>query len=144
MNTPDVGLHQQNAGTDRFASISRQQNPFAKYLYRYSWWTANSSPWTSAILLTRPSMEIGWNPSIRYGERLAEAGIDASLSGVGDRCDSTFAETIIGLRKTPIANVSPAEFERVSSAEPGSRHGRVTRKSLEIPERFTIRLEIYP
>ena len=38
--------------------------------------------------------------SIRYAERLAEAGIDMSVGRVGDNYDNALAETVIGLFKT--------------------------------------------
>jgi transposase InsO family protein len=40
--------------------------------------------------------------SIRYTERLAEAGIDASVGSVGDSYDNALAETIIGLFKAEV------------------------------------------
>ncbi len=40
--------------------------------------------------------------SIRYTERLAEAGIDASVGSVGDAYDNALAETINGLYKTEV------------------------------------------
>ena len=40
--------------------------------------------------------------SIRYTERLAEAGIDPSVGSVGDSYDNALAETIIGLFKTEV------------------------------------------
>lgn len=40
--------------------------------------------------------------SIRYSERLAEAGIAASVGSVGDSYDNALAETIIGLYKTEV------------------------------------------
>lgn len=40
--------------------------------------------------------------SIRYTERLAEAGIDASVGTTGDSYDNALAESIIGLYKTEI------------------------------------------
>lgn len=40
--------------------------------------------------------------SIRYTERLAEAGIDPSVGSVGDSYDNALAETIIGLYKTEV------------------------------------------
>ncbi len=40
--------------------------------------------------------------SIRYTERLAEAGIDASVGSVGDSYDNALAESIIGLYKTEV------------------------------------------
>jgi len=40
--------------------------------------------------------------SIRYTERLAEAGVDASVGTTGDSYDNALAETIIGLYKTEI------------------------------------------
>jgi transposase InsO family protein len=40
--------------------------------------------------------------SIRYTEKLAEAGIDASVGSVGDSYDNAMAETINGLYKTEV------------------------------------------
>jgi putative transposase len=40
--------------------------------------------------------------SIRYTERLAEAGIEPSVGGVGDSYDNAMAETVIGLYKTEV------------------------------------------
>jgi putative transposase len=40
--------------------------------------------------------------SIRYSERLAEAGIDPSVGGVGDSYDNALAESVIGLFKTEV------------------------------------------
>ncbi len=41
-------------------------------------------------------------PSIRYTERLSEAGIDPSLGSVGDSYDNALAESTIGLFKTEV------------------------------------------
>ena len=40
--------------------------------------------------------------SIRYSERLAEAGIEASVGSVGSAYDNALAETINGLFKTEV------------------------------------------
>lgn len=40
--------------------------------------------------------------SIRYTERLAEAGVDASVGSVGDSYDNALAETINGLYKAEV------------------------------------------
>ena len=40
--------------------------------------------------------------SIRYTERLAEAGIEPSVGSVGDSYDNALAESVIGLYKTEI------------------------------------------
>lgn len=40
--------------------------------------------------------------SVRYTERLAEAGIEPSVGSVGDSYDNALAETIIGLFKAEI------------------------------------------
>ena len=40
--------------------------------------------------------------SIRYTERLAEAGVDSSVGNVGDSYDNALVETIIGLFKTEV------------------------------------------
>lgn len=42
--------------------------------------------------------------SIRYTERLADAGIDPSVGSVGDSYDNALAESIIGLFKTEVIN----------------------------------------
>lgn len=41
-------------------------------------------------------------PSIRYSERLAEAGARPSIGSVGDSYDNAMAESIIGLFKTEL------------------------------------------
>ena len=55
--------------------------------------------------------------SIRYTERLAEAGIEPSVGSVGDSYDNALAETVIGLYKTevirqrgPWRNIEQVEF----------------------------------
>jgi putative transposase len=55
--------------------------------------------------------------SIRYTERLAEAGIEPSVGSVGDSYDNALAETAIGLFKTevihrrgPWRNLEAVEF----------------------------------
>ena len=55
--------------------------------------------------------------SIRYSERLAEAGIEPSLGSVGDSYDNALAETINGLdkvevihRRGPWTNFEAVEF----------------------------------
>jgi transposase InsO family protein len=40
--------------------------------------------------------------SIKYSERLAEAGIEPSVGSVGDRYDNALAETINGLNKAEV------------------------------------------
>jgi len=42
--------------------------------------------------------------SIRYTERLADAGIDTSVGSVGDSYDNAMAESVIGLFKTEVIN----------------------------------------
>jgi len=42
--------------------------------------------------------------SVRYTERLAEAGIKSSVGSVGDAYDNALAETVIGLYKTEVIN----------------------------------------
>ena len=55
--------------------------------------------------------------SIRYTERLGEAGIEPSVGSVGDAYDNALAETVIGLYKTevihkrgPWRNLDSVEF----------------------------------
>ncbi len=45
--------------------------------------------------------------SIRYTERLAEAGIEPSVGSVGDSCDNALAETINGLYKAEVIHRQP-------------------------------------
>jgi len=59
--------------------------------------------------------------SIRYTERLAEAGIERSVGTVGDSYDNALAETIIGLYKTevirrrgPWRHIDAVEFATLS------------------------------
>ena len=42
-------------------------------------------------------VEPGQYVSIRYSERLAQAGITGSVGTVGDSCDNALAETVNGL-----------------------------------------------
>ena len=44
------------------------------------------------------------NLSIKYTERLADAGIDGSVGTVGDSYDNALAESIIGLFKAEVIN----------------------------------------
>jgi len=44
--------------------------------------------------------------SIRYTERLAEAGIEPSVGSIGDSYDNALAETIIGLYKTEVIHLN--------------------------------------
>lgn len=49
--------------------------------------------------------------SIRYTERLAEAGIEPSVGSVGDSYDNALAETINGLYKAEvIGSISPFQI----------------------------------
>jgi transposase InsO family protein len=64
--------------------------------------------------------------SIRYSERLAEAGIEPSVGSVGDICDNALAETINGLykaevihRQGPWRNFEAVKFTR-SNGSTGS------------------------
>ncbi len=57
---------------------------------------------TSKIRVLRRPVESAQYLSIRYTERLAEAGIDTSVGSVGDSYDNALAESIIGLFKTEV------------------------------------------
>jgi transposase InsO family protein len=54
--------------------------------------------------------------SIKYTERLAEAGIESSVGSVGDSYDNALAETINGLFKAEV---------KVLTKEPGAENGVV-------------------
>ena len=68
------------------------------------------------MLLRRP-LETTQYLSIRYTERLADAGIEPSVGSKGDSYDNALAESIIGLFKTemirrngPWRNLEDVEF----------------------------------
>jgi hypothetical protein len=53
--------------------------------------------------------------SIRFSERLAEAGIQPSVGAVGSSYDNALAETINGLYKTELSNpASPGDRSKTS------------------------------
>ena len=56
---------------------------------------------SKTTVLRRP-LESKQYLSIRYTERLAEAGVDSSVGSVGDSYDNALAETINGLYKTEV------------------------------------------
>ena len=55
-------------------------------------------------MLRRP-VESAQYLSIKYTERLADAGIDPSVGTVGDSYDNALAESIIGLFKTEVTKL---------------------------------------
>jgi transposase InsO family protein len=52
--------------------------------------------------LLRRLLESAQYVSIKYTERLAEAGIEPSVGSVGDSYDNALAESVIGLFKTEV------------------------------------------
>ena len=56
----------------------------------------------SIIEALRRPVETAQYLSLRYTERLAEAGLDPSVGSVGDSYDNALAETIIGLFKAEV------------------------------------------
>jgi transposase InsO family protein len=50
--------------------------------------------------------------SIRYTERLAEAGIEPSVGSFGDSYDNALAESIIGLYKTEVPQAGSVKPSR--------------------------------
>jgi hypothetical protein len=72
---------------------------------------------TSFIKVLRRPIESAQYVSIKYTERLAEAGIEPSVGSVGDSYDNALAETINGLykaelihRRGPWRSFEPVEF----------------------------------
>lgn len=55
-----------------------------------------------AVRRVLPPAEREQYVSIRYTERLAEAGVEPSVGSVGDSCDNALAESINGLHKTEV------------------------------------------
>jgi transposase InsO family protein len=91
--------------------------------------------------LQRP-LESAQYLSIRYTERLSEAGIEPSVGSVGDSYDNALAETIFGLFKTevirksgPWRNLEEVEFATLEWVD-WFNHRRLL-ESPENPERFT-------
>lgn len=72
--------------------------------------------------------------SIRYSERLAECGIQASVGSTGDSYDNALAETFNGLYKT----------ELVRRHGPWRNNGSVEFATLEWVDRFTNRRLLEP
>ena len=57
--------------------------------------------------------------SIRYANRLTEAGIDMSAGSIGDSTDNALAETVIGLFKTEVVkHLSPWKTKACSNGKP--------------------------
>jgi len=71
-------------------------------------WDAGPQPKYSPIIyhvqtaVLRPPVESGQYVSIKYSERLAEAGIEPSVGSKGDSYDNALAETINGLYKAEL------------------------------------------
>ena len=63
--------------------------------------STSSLPHSIEQVLRRP-VESAQYLSIKYTERLAEAGIDTSVGSVGDSYDNALAERIIGLFKAEV------------------------------------------
>ncbi|WP_244630139.1 integrase core domain-containing protein, partial [Microvirga tunisiensis] len=57
---------------------------------------------TSSFRVLRRPFESVQYVSIKYTERLVEAGIEPSVGSVGDLYDNALAETVIGLFKTEV------------------------------------------
>ena len=60
--------------------------------------------YTSIKGVLRRPVESAQYLAVRYTERLAQAGIDASVGSVGDSYDNALAESVIGLFKTEVIN----------------------------------------
>ena len=67
---------------------------------RRSFWTSACRP-VKLNVLRRP-VELAQYVSIKYTERLAEAGIGPSVGSVGDSYDNALAETVNGLYKAEV------------------------------------------
>ncbi len=59
--------------------------------------------------------------SIRYSERLAEAGIEPSVGNVGDSYDNALAETINGLYKAEVIHCWSWQNREAVEKRPGDR-----------------------
>jgi putative transposase len=77
--------------------------------------------------------------SIRYTERLAEAGIEPSVGSTGDSYDNALAESVIGLYKTEVVRRrgpwKGVEVSTVAHREPlGVAHIEPVRRRDRIPD----------
>jgi putative transposase len=72
-----------------------------------------------------PPVESDQYTPIAYTERLATAGIDASVGGVGDSYDDAVTETINGLYKTELIKPAARGAPSTRSKSPPSRVGRL-------------------
>jgi transposase InsO family protein len=70
--------------------------------------------------------------SIRYTERLAEAGIEPSVGSVGDSYDNAMAETVIGLYKTEVIYRRSVALVR-SGGNGDARMGRLVQQPSVAP-----------
>ena len=77
--------------------------------------------------------------SVRYTERLAKAGVDASVGSVGDSYDNALAETINGLYKTeiirrrgPWRNIDAVEYATLESVD-WFNHRRLLKPIGDVP-----------
>ena len=82
----------------------------------------------------RPPLELGQYLSIRYTNRLTEAGIQPSVGSVGDSYDNAPAESVIGLYKT----------ELVHHRAPWKTRDEVEYTTLEYVDRFNHRRLLEP
>jgi transposase InsO family protein len=57
---------------------------------------------TSNFLVLRRPVESAQYVSIKYSERLADAGVEPSVGSVGDSYDNALAETVNGLYKAEV------------------------------------------
>ena len=90
------------APDDRYA-LTFQALPWAEVTFRYSIVHEQAlydRPLTPAQPLVHHSDRGVQYLSIRYTERLAQAGIEPSVGSTGDSYDNALAETVIGLFKT--------------------------------------------
>lgn len=73
---------------------------------------------TSGLEVLRRAIGSTQYLSIRYTERLREAGIEPSVGGVGDSYDNAMAESVIGVFKTEVMGrrESWSRFEEVEYA----------------------------
>jgi transposase InsO family protein len=85
---------------------------------------------TSNFLVLRRPVESAQYVSIKYSERLAEAGIEPSVGSVGDSYDNALAETINGLG---LGAASKRSSMRRSSGWTGSNHRRLLEPIGNIP-----------
>ena len=87
-----------SAGAQRRSWLVEQAGDYATFQFHH----LRDSTRPASLLDKQKDPRGSQDVSIKYTERLAEAGIEPSVGTIGDRYDNALAETVIGLFKTEV------------------------------------------